>query len=158
MTPIKPEKTKILSPGSCMSLLPRRNHPCGTGIEWMSLVPSCAFLPKLWIMMTILWIMMTVMMPVMSKKRRRHRCCCCRYCTQPSVCVWTTCGLFICGDLVVWDETDDNISFECWSSINKKSRMPRDPVNTLVKHDNNISAFCVKELEENTFFCENPSN
>jgi hypothetical protein len=68
------------------------------------------------------------------------------------VCGQATCGLFICGDLLVWDEKDDNISFECWSSINKKSRMPRDPVNTLVKHDNNISAFCVKELEENKDF------
>jgi hypothetical protein len=29
--------------------------------------------------------------------------------------------------------------------------MPRDPVNTLVKHDN-ISAFCVKELEESKDF------
>jgi hypothetical protein len=69
--------------------------------------------------------------------------------TAVRVCGQATCGLFICGDLLVWDEKDDNISFECWSSINKKSRMPRDPVNTLVKHDNNISAFCVKELEEN---------
>jgi hypothetical protein len=80
--------------------------------------------------------------------------------TAVRVCGQATCGLFICGDLLVWDEKDDNISFECWSSINKKSRMPRDPVNTLVKHDNNISAFCVKELEESKdfFFCENPNN
>lgn len=79
--------------------------------------------------------------------------------TAVRVCGQATCGLFICGDLLVWDEKDDNISFECWSSINKKSRMPRDPVNTLVKHDNNISAFCVKELEENKdFFGENPNN